>query len=259
MFKQLRLCTCLSALALATTACSTSGSVSGNDSALESYNRAVYTFNSNFDKYLLKPVAQGYRKITNQYTRDRVNNALSNVKEPVFALNHLLQGEPAKSGGSIARFAINTTLGLGGTYDVAGLGWNLPRQKTGFDETLASWCVPDGPFVMLPFLGPSTPRAAVGLAMDSVTNPVYLSTFNDANVRDKISWPYMAVNAVALREANMDLLDDLERNSVDFYATMKSAYMQNRKGMTCGHVENSAATYDFGMDDEDETFDEEGY
>ena len=255
----LRLCTCLSALGLMTTACSTSGSATStaDDGALESYNRAVYNFNSKFDKYLLKPVAQGYRKATNQYTRDRVNNALANIKEPVSAVNHLLQGEPVKSGKSVARFAINSTLGLAGTYDVAAQGWNLPKQKIGFDETLATWNVPDGPFLMVPFLGPSTPRALAGLAADSFANPIYLGTLNDANIRDKVYLPYLAINAVALRESGLDLLDDLERNSVDYYSTLKSAYTQNRKGMGRQNNDDAAASYDFGMEEEFDEFDEE--
>ena len=255
----LRLCTCLSALGLMTTACSTSGTATStaDDGALESYNRAVYTFNSKFDKYLLKPVAQGYRKATNQYTRDRVNSALANIKEPVSAVNHLLQGEPVKSGKSVARFAINSTLGLAGTYDVAALGWNLPKQKTGFDETLATWNVPDGPFLMVPFLGPSTPRALAGLAADSFANPMYWGTLNDANIRDKVYLPYLAINAVALRESGLDLLDDLERNSVDYYSTLKSAYTQNRKGMGRQNNDDAAASYDFGMEEEFDEFDEE--
>lgn len=250
---KLRFYTCLSAVSLLTCSCTTtSANHTSDESTLEQVNRAVFTFNSKFDKYLMHPVAEGYRNITTPYVRERVSNALSNVKEPVFALNHLLQGSPVKSGASIARFAINSTLGLAGTYDVAAQGWNLPKEKTGFDETLAVWNVPDGPFIMLPFFGPSTPRAAVGLLADSAANPVYWATQNDANIRDKIYLPYVAVNATALRESTMDLTDDFERNSVDYYTTMKSAYMQNRTGSDT----DGAASYDFGMEDEDEIFDE---
>ena len=245
-----RLCTILAVFALATTACTTT-SAQARSSALETYNRAVYNFNSQFQKYILKPVARGYRKITNAYTRERISNALSNVKEPIFALNHLLQGEPVQSSKDIARFAVNSTLGLAGTYDVAGQGWNLPKAKTGFDDTLATWGVEDGPFFMLPFVGPSTPRAAIGLAGDSLVNPVYWATINDANIHDKIYYPYMALNAVSLYESGMDVLDDLERNSVDFYETMKSAYLQNRKGKA---ADDNVVSYDFGMDDEDEDY-----
>ncbi len=245
--------TCLSAASLLTCSCTTTSAGHASDEpTLEHVNRAVFSFNSKFDKYLMHPVAEGYRNITTPYIRERISNALSNVKEPVFALNHLLQGEPVKSSKSIARFALNSTLGLAGTYDVAGQGWNLPKEKTGFDETLAAWDVPDGPFIMLPFFGPSTPRAAVGLLADSAANPVYWATQNDANIRDKVYLPYIALNATAVRESTMDLTDDFERNSVDYYSTLKSAYMQNRTGSST----DGAASYDFGMEDEDENFDE---
>lgn len=247
MLNKLRLFTYLSAITMLS-ACATS-TTSDNDNALETYNRAVYNFNTQFNKYILKPAAQGYRKITNAYTRERVNNALANIKEPISAVNHLLQGEPADSGKSIARFALNTTLGLAGTYDVAENGWNLEKNKTGFDDTLATWGVPDGPFFMLPFVGPSTPRAATGLLADSAVNPVYWTTIHDANVHDKIYYSYVAVNGIALYESKMDILDDLERNSVDFYSTMKSAYLQNRKGKS---DDSDSVSYDFEMEEDEE-------
>ncbi|MBR1604927.1 MAG: VacJ family lipoprotein [Alphaproteobacteria bacterium] len=249
MFNKFRLYACLSALSLMTAACSSTNSTN-DTSALETYNRAVYNFNTEFQKYILKPVTKGYRKITTPYARERISNALMNIKEPIFAINHILQGEPVQSGKDIARFAVNSTLGIAGTYDVAGLGWNLPREKTGFDATLATWGVADGPFIMLPFVGPSTPRATAGLVGDSLVNPVYWATNNDANIQAKIYYPYMVINAISQYEAGMDMLDDLERNSVDFYETMKSAYMQNRHGK----ADSDSISYDFGMDDEDEDY-----
>lgn len=254
MPNKFRLCACLSVVALITAACSTTQVTSNSDdeSALETYNRAVYKFNNQFQKYILKPVAHGYRKVTNQYTRDRISNALSNIKEPIFAVNHLLQGEPTKSSKDLARFTINTTLGLAGTYDVAANGWNLPKDKTGFDATFETWGIPDGPYFMIPFVGPGTPRAFAGLVGDSLVNPVYWATNNDANIHDKIYYPYMALNAVSIYEANMDILDDLERNSVDFYSTMKSAYLQNRKGKTT--AKDDASSYDFDMDEDEEDY-----
>lgn len=247
MLNKFRLCVCISAFALMTASCASSTSQNDNGS-LESYNRAVYKFNNQFYKYVMKPVSKGYRKITTPDVREHVRNAFSNIKEPISAANHLLQGEFAESGKSVARFAINTTLGIGGTYDVAGKGWNLPKKQTGFDNTLAAWGVPDGPFFMLPLVGPSTPRATTGLVVDSYSNPVYLATVNDANVHDKIYYPYVAANAVVVYESTMDIIDDLERNSVDPYSALKSAYLQNRNGK----VSDDEVSYDFGMDDEDE-------
>ena len=89
-------------------------------------------------------------------------------------------------------------------------------------------------------------------------NPVYWATYNDANIRDKVVYSYAAINAISLREANLEFLDELERGSVDFYSTMRSAYLQNRKNMGCKSVENDVQSYDFdfGIDEEYETFDE---
>lgn len=249
----------LLASVLMTTSCASTGSVSQHedDDTLESYNRAVFKFNYQVDKYVLKPVAEGYRDITSESVRDSVNNFLNNIKEPLYAGNHLLQGNLKQAGIEIYRFAINSTLGLAGLFDVAE-GWGFPKHKTNVDETLATWCVPDGPYFMLPFIGPSTPRAATGLVADMVFDPVYWATYNDANVRDKITYTYWGVNVIAMRERNMELLNELERGSVDFYSTMRSAYLQNRKNMGCGKQNAEIQTYDFdfGTEDEDAAFDE---
>ncbi|MBQ8465985.1 MAG: VacJ family lipoprotein [Alphaproteobacteria bacterium] len=249
MLNKLGLCVYISAFALMTASCSSTSSHNESD-GLESYNRAVYKFNNQFYKYVMKPVSKGYRHITTPTAREHIGNAFSNVKEPIYAVNHLLQGEVVESGKDLARFAVNTTLGIAGTYDVAGKGWNLPKNKTGFDDTLATWGMPDGPFIMLPFVGPSTPRATAGLVADSFANPVYWATANDANIHDKVYYPYVAANAVVVYESGMDVLDDLERNSVDFYTTMKSAYIQNRNGK----ASDDTVSYDFGMDDEEEDY-----
>lgn len=257
MSNKVFLASVLSISLLAVSACTTTHSLTADQhdqsDTFETYNRAMFKFNYQFNKYVMKPLARGYRAVTNQYTRDRVSSALSNLKEPLYAANHLLQGDVKASGLSVARFAVNSTLGLAGTYDVAG-GWGWKRDKADFDSTLAKWCIDDGPYLILPFYGPSTPRAAVSLLVDSAANPLFWATYNDANVRDKVMYSYTGVSAVVKFDENLELLDDLERNSVDFYATMKSAYMQNRKNMGCinDSKANDTSTYDFDFDIEDE-------
>lgn len=222
----------------------------------ENVNRAVFKFNYQFDKYVLKPVAKGYRAITNRFVRERVSTAISNLDEPLNAGNYLLQARPLDSLKSVARFALNTTMGLAGTFDVAE-GWGLKKQSTSFNETFAKWCIPSGPYIVLPFIGPSSPRHAAGTALGFVLDPVYWATYNDANIRDKVRWSYTAVQAVAKREGALDLLDDLERNSVDYYITMRSAYLQNQNKLKCfNDVEADENTYDFdfGIEDEDATY-----
>lgn len=227
----------------------------------ENVNRSVFEFNQQADKYVLKPLAEGYKAITTPFIRERVNSTLSTIKEPVSAVNNLLQGEPKSAAINIGRFAINATLGLAGMFDVAE-GWGLEPHETSMNETLAKWCVVDGPYIVLPLLGPSTPRAATGLAVDSVLNPVYVSTYGDANVRDKINYSYTAIRAAAIRERASALLDDFERNSVDLYAATRSAYLQNQGKLRCFNsteVETESYDFDFGIEEEEAAFEESGY
>ena len=222
-----------------------------DDSWLEIYNRNMFDFNITVDKYVLKPVAKGYRAITTQSVRNRITSAIDNTEEPASALNYLLQLQPKKNIKSIGRFLINTTLGLGGMFDVAS-GWGLTKEPTGFDETLATYCVPDGPFFVVPFLGLYTLRDLTGYTADGFANPVYWGAINDKNYSAKISYSYAAVKAINSRERNLELFDDLQKNSVDFYATARSAYLQNRQKLNglCGSS-SSTPSYDFDFDDED--------
>lgn len=250
----------LSGLILAVVLISNTAIASENESgALESYNRAMFTFNSVADYYVIKPIAKGYRAITNAFLRERVHDFFENLKEPASMINHSLQGNFADSGTSLGRFTVNSTLGLLGTFDVAS-GWGLKKNKTGFDKTLASWCVPDGPFVVLPLLGPSTPRATIGLAADAASDPLYwgkyYTHFGEDWQRYTFYYGITALGFVSVREENIELLDNLTANSVDPYATIKAAYIQNRlKINACADAndDRSANSYDF---DFDEDFDE---
>ena len=247
-----------------TTACAFDGKIHRAESEadpFESINRPIFGFNQQVDKYVLKPVAEGYRTITTPFIRERVNNTLANITEPVSAVNNLLQGEPKAAAINVSRFAVNSTLGLVGMFDVA-QGWGLKPHKATMNETLAKWCVVDGPYIVLPVLGPSTPRAAVGIAADSVMNPVYVSTYDDANIRDKINYSYTAVRGIATRENAMELLDDLERNSVDLYAATRSAYLQNQSKLRCYNDKTNdtdAYDFDFGIEEEEAEFEASGY
>lgn len=231
---------------------------SQDDSALESYNKAMFSFNYQFDRFVMKPLAKGYRAVTNDFVRHRVRGVLSNLREPLSAGNFLLQGEPEKTAKSLSRFVINSTLGLAGMFDVAG-GWGLPRERASFNETFAKWCIPQGPYIVLPFFGPSTPRNATGMVLEFAFDPVFWATYSDANIRDKVAYSYAALQAISLREEALDLLDDLESNSVDFYATMKSAYLQNQAKLKCWNdvnADENTYDFDFGIEEEDEAFDE---
>lgn len=248
----------VSGVALLAACASTGQHTDSAEDPFESINRPIFEFNYQADKYVIKPVAKGYRAITTPFVRERVSSVLSNLQEPVSAGNLLLQGEPVAMTKSLGRFVLNSTLGLAGMFDVAE-GWGLPKREATFNETFAKWCIPQGPYLVLPLIGPSTPRAATGLALEFVFDPVYWGTYNDANVHDKASWGLAAVYGITAREQALDLLDDLERNSVDYYTTLRSAYLQNQSKLRCYRdksEETAAYDFDFGFEEEGEAFDE---
>ncbi len=223
-------------------------------STLESYNRAMFSFNTKVEKYVLRPMARGYRAITSDYIRQRITNFFNNIDEPVSAVNHLLQGEFADSGKNVGRFVVNTTLGIVGLFDVA-KDMGLERNSTGFDETLATWCVPDGPLVMLPIIGPSTPRAMTGFVADGYTSPMYwVAHESDGEDVWIVYYTLGGLKYLNMYAENLKLLESLEEGAIDYYETVKSAYLQNRKKLKrCGrHEEISVPEYDFDMDDMDD-------
>lgn len=222
-------------------------------SALESYNHAMFNFNDVVEKSVIRPVGKGYRAVTNKYVRQRVTNFFDNIEEPVSMANHLLQGEFHNSGENFARFVINTTLGGLGLYDVAAKA-GLEKNPTGFDKTLATWCVPDGPYIVLPIIGPSTPRAGTGWVVDGYSSPTYWIAHESGD--DDAEWIYYGVSSLKYLNKyaeNIKVLESLEEGSVDYYEAMKSAYLQNRaKIRVCGkRAAEKAPDYDFDMDDED--------
>ena len=236
---------------LITTACATN--IHRNDTDADPYeniNRKIFAFNDNVYENVFFPIAKGYRKVTTPFIRERVNSFIANIDEPISAVNHLLQLEPLAALKNITRIAINSTLGLAGTFDVA-QGWGLPPEETTFNQTMASWCVADGPYVVLPFLGGRNIRGTVGMAVDAVADPVFWATYHDANISAKIQYPYAALKYTAKAENYMDLYNDFKKNSVDFYATMRSAYLQSQKQLKCRFApEETTASYDFDFDEE---------
>ncbi len=227
------------------------GNSPAKSTALESYNRAMFGFNNKVDKYVIRPIAKGYRAVTNEFVRQRVSNFFNNIEEPVSAVNHILQGEFENSGNNLGRFVLNTTLGGIGLFDVA-TKVGLEPKKTGFDETLATWCVPDGPFIILPIMGPSTPRAATGFVVDGYSSPMFWIA-EESNGEDAwlVYYGASGLKYVNLMAENLKMLESLEEGAVDYYETIKSAYLQNRGKMRrCGkRVVNETPEYDFDMDD----------
>ncbi len=193
---------------------------------LEPLNRHIFNFNRGVDFWLLRPTTQLYRFVVPAPVREAVHNFLNNLDSPLVIANELLQGNPQRAGRAAERFAMNTVVGIGGLFDVAAKN-NLPPIDDDFGQTLAIWGIGDGPYLMLPLLGPSDPRDATGLAVDYVADPVdlYLERHGVAD-----GWIYARTGAevVDARSNNLKTFDQIERTSLDYYAVVRSLYRQHR-------------------------------
>jgi phospholipid-binding lipoprotein MlaA len=195
------------------------------DDPLESVNRQIFDFNQFLDRILLKPLAQGYVAVLPDEGRDALRHVLDNMKEPTTFFNNTLQGELERAGITVGRFAINTTIGLGGIIDVA-KDVGLKPQPADFGQTLYTWGIPSGPYLILPILGPSNPRDAIGAGVDSYADPLRLL----AKIRgfEELSIGRFAADGIDQRARVLDVLDDLQKNSLDFYAQLRSLSQQRR-------------------------------
>lgn len=222
-----------------------------NADPYEAANRKIFAFNDKVYEYVYFPIVKGYRKITTPTIRDRVSNFVDNVEEPLSAVNYALQLKAKEAATSVARFGINTTLGLAGTFDVA-TGWGLGQPQANMNQTLANWCVADGPYLVVPFVAPGNARSVAGMVIDTAIDPVYWATYKDANIRDKVTYGYSAIKYTDKANGLMDLYNGFKEDSVDLYATMRSAYLQNQRNLKCRFAsdEEQAAHYDFDFDED---------
>lgn len=205
--------------ALMVSGCATTG----NKDPYEGYNRAVYKFNDVADKAVIKPIAGAYKAVTPPPIKTGVSNFFSNIGTLITAINDLLQFKLSKAMTDIGRFAINTTVGIGGLIDVASMD-GIPQNHEDFGQTLAVWGVGDGGFTVLPFFGPSTLRDTAGLVVDTYAfDPV--SYVQDIRARNQLRLLRGLDTRANLLPAS-DLIDDA---ALDPYAFMRDAYMQHRK------------------------------
>ncbi len=196
-----------------------------NHDPLEPLNRQILELNLLLDRILLKPATQVYIAIVPEQGRDALKRALDNMKEPVVVINNVLQGEPERAGISVGRFTVNTTLGLAGLLDVA-KKWGLEKETGDFGQTLFVWGLPEGPYLILPIFGPSNPRDAIGMGIDAYADPFsFLAT---AKALDEIQIARFVVDGIDQRARVIDILDDLQKNSLDFYAQLRSLTQQRR-------------------------------
>ena len=191
---------------------------------LEPMNRVIYRFNDTVDTVLVRPIAEGYRFVLPQFVRTGISNFFSNIGDVLVALNNLLQGKVVNALSDLGRVVVNTTIGLGGLFDVASpIG--LEKHNEDFGQTLGFWGIGDGPYLMLPLLGPSNLRDAVGTVVGAKLDPI--GFVNVMRLRNSL-WGTRVLSQRA------DLLDTsriLETAALDPYEFLRDAYLQRRRNL----------------------------
>lgn len=199
----------------------------------EQLNRRNYAIEGTLDRHVIGPAARFYHKITPGPIGRGIHNVLVNLSEPVVIINDVLQLRFKRAGESLARLLTNSTVGLAGLFDVAGRA-GLPHHGNEFGVTLGRYGVPSGPYMYVPLVGPSTVRDLVGTGVDLVMNPLYWVTYPD---RTEVGVGQTTVGGLDTRVMTEDELDALLRGAVDPYATLRSVYLQNKKGEVEGESE----------------------
>lgn len=192
---------------------------------LEPFNRDVLDFNLWVNRNALTPVAREYVDLVPEGGRNAIRHFLDNLGEPIVFANNVLQGEFKRASDTAVRFVMNTTFGIGGTFDFATKA-GLEKQTGDFGQTLYSWGVDDGPYLVLPILGPSNPRDAVGFGVDSYGDPW-------GQLAGDFNYWYLgivrgAVNGIDMWSRNMDNFDQLQKSAIDFYSELRTVFRQNR-------------------------------
>ena len=203
----------------------------------EKLNRAIFSFNNVADKIVLEPVAKGYKKLPSPL-QSGLSNFLSNLRTPLVVVNQFLQGQGSNAVQSSGRFIVNSTVGVFGLFDVADkIG--LEEKEEDYGQTLATWGVGDGFYIVLPLFGPSNLRDTTGMILTMMTDPV--SAYAVSEGEAWIIPMRTAANAVDQRSKIIDEVNALRDNSVDYYAAVRSSYYQNRKA-AINNIDDSELT-----------------
>ncbi len=199
---------------------------------LEPTNRYIFGVNQLLDFMVLGPVADTYRTVVPEEGQKRVSNVLNNMGEPLTAVNTLLQGRAEDTGVTLARFVINSTIGLAGIFDVA-TEFGLEEKRADFGQTLYTFGFEEpGPYLVMPVFGPSNPRDAVGFGVDSFMDPTGLAF--STNGLEAVNYGRAGGSGVSQRAEVHDQLDSLRRTSIDFYAQLRSISRQRRQAQLSG-------------------------
>lgn len=207
----------------------------------EDWNRDVQEFNDGLDEYVMQPLAEGYDWIMPDFAHRGISNFFNNIDDIGVSINDLLQGKFMQHAEDTARFLINSTIGLGGLIDVAS-ELDLPKHDEDFDQTLGVWGVPTGPYLVLPFLGPSSPRGVGGLIADSAMNPI-----------NYVGGPFIspalsALNAIDQRSDVLALEKIATEAALDRYTFFRDTYLAQRKNLVLDGKESEADKAEFDVD-----------
>ncbi len=211
----------LAGLTALLTGCATGPDANPSD-PMEPFNRGVYRFNDAVDTAVVKPVATAYVEVTPQPVRTGVNNFFSNLGDLWSTFNAMFQLRPKEAGENLMRFSINTVFGLGGVLDIASEA-GIPRTKIDFGQTMGRWGVPSGPYVVLPFLGPSSVRDTGGLVVDLAADP--LNQLDNKANRNAL-W---ALEVVDIRAGLLGAGNVLEEAALDKYSFTRDFYLNRRQ------------------------------
>ena len=216
----------------------------------ESVNRFVFSFNMGLDKVVFKPIAKGYSHLPSP-VKTGVRNATNNVSYFIQIPNQFLQGKFKNGVKDTGRFLINSTVGILGIFDPASKIGLKKNENEDYGQTLGSWGVKHGCYIVLPVLGPTTLRDSVGKVGNVLLDPFYLSTIGDKefllgnNLGDQTYWGETVLDKTNWRAENLQSLNDLEKNSIDLYSSVKSLYLQRRDYLTNNGSSNEEEWKDF--------------
>ena len=206
----------------------------------EGLNRATFSLNQGLDKVIFKPVAKGYRSLPSP-VRTGTNNVLTNISSLITIPNNILQGKFETAGVNTGRFIVNTTIGILGIFDVAEKMGFSEYEKEDYGQTLGVWGFGAGCYVVLPVLGPSTIRDTAGSFINVLGGDPWYNASTHGNNEYLSKSDYVAtkiLTGVDFRAKNLETIDNLEKNSLDFYASVRSLYLQDRQRK----ISNTSAT-----------------
>lgn len=213
----------IAAMTLALGACAT-GMVDDTADPWEGFNRQMYGFNEGLDRTVLEPAARGYRAVTNEPVRQGVSNFVGNLGEPVVFANQVLQGKIPGAAETFGRFVVNSTVGIVGIFDPA-TPMGLDEANEDFGQTLGYWGMASGPYLVLPIIGPSSPRDAFGLGVDVAANPLNYTEF-DGDTEFRIGTSVLG--GLSAREDALETVDDVRDTRLDPYTTLRRFHVRNR-------------------------------